>query len=249
MKTGKTYFISDLHLGADYITDKKEHEKKIVSWLRSIRTDCSRLFLVGDILDYWWEYRNVVPRGFVRFFGELADMSDSGIEINWLIGNHDIWIFDYIPRELGINVVDGSMSLTIDDKKFFISHGDGFGIQSFGFRFIRSLFRNKICQKLYASVHPRLTIPLAHKWSSSNRVHRESCSKCSHESILSPLLAWAEQYVCINPDTDYVIVGHYHTILKKHISRNCELIVLGDWIDKFAYAVFDGNSVSIEKYN
>ena len=143
-----TYFLSDLHLGARYFDDPRQHERTVVSWLRSIAPTARRLYLLGDILDYWYEYRYVVPRGFTRFLGTLAELSDSGVEITWFIGNHDIWIFDYLPAEIGMRVIDGSLVEEIDGHSFFMSHGDGVGRLPLGFRMLRSLFRNKICHVL-----------------------------------------------------------------------------------------------------
>lgn len=149
----KAYFLSDLHLGAPYFTDSKEAEKRVVSFLDEIKDDAEVIYLLGDILDYWYEYRYVVPRGFVRFFGKLAELADKGIRIVWFIGNHDIWIFDYLPSELGIEVVDGSLVEEIDGKIFFMTHGDGIGRlkPSFGFlgdcsviKRVRRLFRQYI---------------------------------------------------------------------------------------------------------
>ena len=123
----KTYFISDLHLGSGYIADTYSHQRRIAAWLRSIAPTARRLFLLGDVIDYWYEYRDVVPRGFVRFLGALAELADSGVEITWLKGNHDIWIFDYLPSELGINVADGIITRDLDGKTFVMEHGDGVG--------------------------------------------------------------------------------------------------------------------------
>lgn len=161
----KAYFLSDLHLGAPYFTDSKEAEKRVVSFLDEIKDDAEVIYLLGDILDYWYEYRYVVPRGFVRFFGKLAELADKGIRIVWFIGNHDIWIFDYLPSELGIEVVDGSLVEEIDGKIFFMTHGDGIGRLKPSFRFLRGLFRNKACQKAFSAIHPRWTVPFAYSLS------------------------------------------------------------------------------------
>ena len=155
MSRHTTYFISDLHLGARYLPDRRLHEAKIVSFLHSIRDTAEAIYLVGDVLDYWYEYRTVVPRGYVRFFGALAALADSGVRITWLTGNHDIWLFDYLRDEIGIEVVDGSIIRDIAGKRFFIAHGDGVGLLKPSFRFIRAMFRNHICQRLYSSIHPR----------------------------------------------------------------------------------------------
>ena len=145
---GRIYFISDLHLGATYFPDPKRWERRVVSFLDSIAGDADELYMLGDILDYWYEYRNVVPRGFVRFFGALARLADRGVRIQWFIGNHDIWLFDYLRDEIGLEVVDGYVVKEIKGKRFFLSHGDGVGRLKPTFRFLRGMFRHKICQKL-----------------------------------------------------------------------------------------------------
>lgn len=244
MNGNNTYFISDLHLGASYIPDRIAHERQIVEWLKSIEPDCKRLFLVGDILDYWYEYKHVVPQGFVRFFGQLAHMSDIGIEITWFIGNHDIWIFNYLPSELGITVIDGEKQQTIDGITFFIGHGDGVGNLKRSFRFLRSVFRNRLCQRLYSAIHPGLTIPFAHRWSASSR---EGQGRCSDQSCIDKIEYWAEEYSADHPEVSYIVLGHYHVMLDKKLKNKCRLIILGDWINKFSYAVFDGKELKLFK--
>lgn len=250
MSGKKTYFISDLHLGASYIPDRRAHEGKIVDWLQSIENDCGRLFLVGDILDYWYEYKHVVPRGYVRFFGQLARMSDAGIEITWLIGNHDIWIYDYIPTELGVRVVDGALVEDIDGKKFYISHGDAVGNPSRGFRFLQGLFRNRFCQRLYSAIHPGLTIPFAHNWSASSRKGETKASANKpKEYATDKVEIWAQDYAAKHADVNFIVLGHYHRILDETLASGCRLVILGDWINKFSYAVFDGNDLKMMKYH
>ncbi len=238
-----TYFLSDLHLGARYIADPKEHERKICSWLRSIAPTAARIYLVGDVLDYWYEYRNVVPQGYVRFLGTLADLADSGIEITWLIGNHDIWIFGYLQRELGIRVVDGVLEERIAGKKFVIAHGDGIGRIPFAERLMRSMFRSKILQTLFAAVHPRWTVGLAYGWSSSNR-ERHSSAKTYNPT---PALDWVKGRNGSLSETelpDYYIFGHYHLAHQEQIGGS-QVTVLGDCISKISYATFDGETLSL----
>ncbi|MDE6757468.1 MAG: UDP-2,3-diacylglucosamine diphosphatase, partial [Muribaculaceae bacterium] len=163
------YFISDLHLGSTYDPHSRQRERLVTEFLESIADKAGAIYLVGDILDYWYEYRTVVPRGYVRFFGALAALADKGVKITWFIGNHDIWLFDYLRDEIGIEIIDGQLVTDIYGKRFLITHGDGVGKLPRGFRFIRSVFRNRVCQKLYASIHPRWTIPFALKWSSHSR--------------------------------------------------------------------------------
>lgn len=244
-----TYFISDLHLGARYIPDRRAHEDRVVRFLDSLRGRASELYLVGDVLDYWFEYRTVVPRGFVRFFGSLARLADEGVRITWLIGNHDIWLFDYLRDEIGLTVVDGSITHTIAGHTFFISHGDGLGRNKASFRFIRSLFRNRLCQKLYAAIHPRWTIPFAYRWSAGSRGYVPGHSDSWEGSMRMDIETWACEYAAAHPGLDYIILGHRHVVVDQLIPPgSCRLIILGDWISHFTYAVFDGEHLKIEKF-
>jgi len=242
----KALFLSDLHLGAGYIEDSRLHEKRVVSFLRTIGNDASHIYMLGDILDYWFEYRNVVPRGFVRFFGELARLSDKGVKILWMTGNHDIWLFDYLRDELNIEIVDAPfVEREIAGKKFIMSHGDRIGAATSGFRFICSLFRNKFCQKLYSGIHPRLTVPFAYRWSSSSRAKGEGVTQTALNKIISDADSLATAY----PDTDYIVEGHHHIALDTKLGNSStKLIVLGDWIDKFTYAEFDGSKLQLKKH-
>lgn len=245
----KTYFLSDLHLGAPYFSDSKESERRVVDFLESIRNDAEAIYLLGDILDYWYEYRYVVPRGFVRFFGKLAELSDAGIKITWLIGNHDIWIFDYIPNELGIRVVDGSITEEIYGNKVFMSHGDGVGKQPMTFRFIRSLFRNKFCQFLYSGINPRWTIPFANAWSHHSRVNGRPPGETTHP-LLDNLIEFSKEYLDSHPDIRYFVYGHLHILRDIQIADKSNLIVLGDWISNFSYAVMEpGKELTLHKLN
>ena len=246
-----TYFISDLHLGAGYIPDHRAHERKVVGFLRSIEPRAKRIYLLGDILDYWWEYRDVVPRGFVRFFGELARLSDAGVEITWFKGNHDVWIFDYLPSEIGLEVHDGIMVRDIDGARFLMEHGDGVGRLPWTFRRLRALFRCRVAQRMFAAIHPRWTVGFAHAWSSHSR---KTGGYVPHDGVGESLVEYAEQYNeeavrAGAPRVDYFIVGRLHTLLERTIPDWGKVVVLGDWISKFTYAVWDGKSLKTEKYS
>ena len=242
-----TYFLSDLHLGARYIAEPREHEMRVVRWLDSIKHNAKRIFLLGDILDYWYEYRYVVPRGHVRFLGKLAELADSGVEITWMTGNHDIWLFDYLSSELGITVVDGPVKLTLDGKTFLLDHGDGVGRQKRSFAFMRQLFRNRFCQMLYAGIHPRWTVPLANGWSKENRVKRSAADieRCIAHG-LKALTDFSEEYSKCNPEVDYFVYGHLHTLIDDTLSTGKRMLVLGEWIGMCTYAVFDGNELTLK---
>lgn len=248
MSSGKlTYFISDLHLGAAYISDARAHERRICKWLESIMPTAKSLYLLGDVLDYWYEYKNVVPRGFVRFFGTLARMSDAGIEIVWLKGNHDIWIFDYLPNEIGLSVVDGSLTRDIDGKRFFMEHGDGTGELRNSYKMMYRFFRNRFCQRLYSAIHPRWTVAFAHKWSSHSRQtgHADSATNLATSD---PLVIFAETTLQKGIEIDYFVFGHRHKTADCKIGANSRLILLGDAFKLFTYGVFDGKEFILKSF-
>ena len=242
-----TYFISDLHLGAGYIADHREHERTVVEFLRSIGPTARRLYLLGDILDYWWEYRDVVPRGYVRFFGELARLADSGTEIIWFKGNHDIWIFDYLPKEIGLTVHDGVMVTEMDGKRFLLEHGDGVGRLPRTFRALRGLFRCRLAQRMYAAIHPRWTVGSAHAWSAHSR---KSGGYVAPDKVCDNLVGFATDYNRNAADKiDYFVFGHLHVAVDRRLADGSRMIVLGDWISKFTYAVWDGVSMKIDTFS
>lgn len=247
-----TYFLSDMHLGASYIADPRAHENRVVSFLRSIENDARAVYLLGDVLDYWFEYRSVVPRGYVRFFGQLARMADAGIEIVWFTGNHDIWLFDYVQTQIGIEVIDaknGGIERRIDGTLFFLGHGDDFGRQPLGYRMLRAVFHNRFCQWLYAGIHPRWTMPFAYGWSSHSR---KGAERKPNPKIVENGLCAAEDEArrisMLQPDLRYVIIGHLHIVVDKPVTPSCRLVVLGNWIDQSTYAVFDGAQLSVKEY-
>lgn len=241
--TKKIYFMSDLHLGASYEPASREKERRIVDFLESIADDAAEIYLVGDIIDYWFEYRTVVPRGYVRFFGALARLVDRGVKITWLTGNHDIWLFDYLRDEIGITIVDGSLDTDILGSRFYIAHGDGVGRPPRSFRFLRAVFRNRACQKLYASIHPRWTVPMALRWSSSSR--RKEPEVVPFKGEDENLIQFARQQLSIEPDINYFIFGHRHLAVDIELSATTRFIILGDWLDKDTYGVFDGKEFSL----
>lgn len=249
----KAYFLSDTHLGASYFPDSGNRERRVVSFLDSIKNDASEIYLLGDILDYWYEYRYVVPRGFVRFFGKLAELSDAGIKITWIIGNHDIWIFDYLPDELGIKVIDGTYTTNVLGTEMLMAHGDGVWQHNWKFRFLRSLFRNKFCQFLFAGIHPRWTVAFANAWSRHSR-ESESGDNVKASEIRKKIDTNIEKLheFCIlrhkeNPNCRYYLFGHLHTVADLKVGDDARMIVLGDWLRKHSYAVFDGREMKIVK--
>lgn len=246
MSRANTYFLSDFHLGARYFEAPRETERRVVDFLDSIKGDAKEVYLLGDILDYWFEYRYVVPRGFTRFFGKIAELTDLGVKVYWFIGNHDIWIFDYLPNELGVEVIDGEVTKEIDGKVFFLAHGDGVGKQPRSFRMLRSLFRNRLCQKLYSAIHPRWTIPFALSWSNSSRKGDDEYPEYKGEEN-EFLEIFANDYLKSHK-VDYFVFGHRHIMLDKKLQGGATLVVLGDWLHYCSYAVWDGNNLALKSF-
>lgn len=243
MSRSDVYFMSDFHLGARYLADARETERRVVAFLDSIKDKAKAIYLLGDVLDYWYEYRYVVPRGFVRFFGKIAELADAGIEITWMIGNHDIWIFDYLPSELGVRVVDGSLVEEIDGHTFFLSHGDACGKQPFLFRMLRFLFRNRCAQRLYATLHPRWTVGFALSWS---RHSRAADKDAAAGKGLSHLKEYVDSEIDAGRRCDFYIVGHLHHPYDVAVGKDARLIVLGDWISQCSYAVYRDGTLSLK---
>ncbi|HJE38367.1 MAG: UDP-2,3-diacylglucosamine hydrolase [Candidatus Amulumruptor caecigallinarius] len=246
------YFLSDSHLGASYIRDPKAHEAMVVDFLRSIRHDATELYLMGDMLDFWFEYKTVVPRGFVRFFGAVAELADAGVKVYWFKGNHDMWLFDYLAREIGMEVMDGPVVKDIGGKTFLLDHGDGVGQRPAAFKVLRRIFRNPVCRMLYATIHPRWTLALAHGWSAQSR---KTATASEYSTTITdednePLVKYACEYLSdgSHPRIDYFVFGHRHAMLDKAVGCGSRVIILGDWVNHFSYACFDGQDISLKVY-
>lgn len=246
---GKAFFISDLHLGASYKEDNRRDEKRVVKFLDSIKEDADEIYLLGDILDYWFEYRYAVPRGFVRFFGKLAEMSDAGIKITWIIGNHDIWIFDYIPGELGVEVIDGVLEREIMGVPFSIQHGDAIG-GTVKFRFLRALFRNRICQKLYSGIHPRWTVGFAYSCSRRSRLgkrkRKQTTGKWPKE-LMPDIRNWCCREINEGNPAKFFVFGHLHSLHNEDLPEGRRLVVVPAFSKNGGYGVFDGKTFSLLK--
>lgn len=244
----KIYFISDFHLGVPNDTDSRKREDKIVAWLNSISNDVQILFLMGDVFDYWFEYKEVVPRGYVRLLGKLAELSDAGVEMHYFTGNHDMWVFDYLPKEIGLQIHRAPIQREYNDKKFFLGHGDGLGPGDYGYKFIKKVFANKLAQWLFARIHPNTGIGLMKFFSRRSRI----ATGTSDDVYLGDDKEWLMIYsreVLQKEHYDYFIFGHRHMPLDKSLSDNSRYINLGEWINQFTYAVYDGQELQLKKYN
>ena len=242
----KVYFISDIHLGLYPYEESARREKILVNWLDDIKTDASHLFLVGDIFDYWYEFRKVVPRGFVRFLGKLAELSDSGIEIHFFTGNHDVWVFDYLPSEIGLTLHRHPFLTNILGKEFYIAHGDGLGPGDKSYLILKWAFTNKILQWLFSRIHPNFSVKLGHAWSKKSRFSKGIYADFKGKDK-EWLILYAEEEIK-RKNYFAFIFGHRHIPMDLTLSNGSKFICLGDWIISFTYATFDGNKLELKRY-
>lgn len=242
----KIYFLSDAHLGSKSHPDSRETERRLCRWLESVRQDARAIYLLGDIFDYWFEYRHVVPKGYTRLLGKLSELTDSGVEIHFFIGNHDIWLTDYLSVECGLILHFEPLVTEFDGKRFFLAHGDGLGDDSRSFNLLRKIFHSRFLRLCFSAVHPRLTIPLAHAWSNRSRLYGGVQEYLGEES--EHLILFSKEKLNENPDIDYFIFGHRHILLDLPIGEKSKVVILGDWITYFSFAEFDGEHLTLKRW-
>jgi UDP-2,3-diacylglucosamine hydrolase len=242
----KIYFLSDFHLGAPDYERSLAREKKIVAFLESIRHDAQEIFIVGDLFDFWYEYKKVVPKGYVRILGKLAEITDSGIPVHFFLGNHDMWMSGYFEKELSIPVYDAPRTFEWNGKTFYIGHGDGLGPGDHGYKFIKKIFRNRLCQWLFGQLHPTLGIGLANYFSRKSREKTGSADAIFLGEDKEWLIIYSRE-VLARQHFDYFIFGHRHYPIDFRLNATSRYINLGDWITNFTYAYFDGQDVHLEK--
>lgn len=242
----KIYFASDFHLGSYPLSDSKEREKRIVAWLDSISEDAQVLFLMGDVFDFWFEYKTVVPSGYIRFLGKLAELADKGIKIYFFKGNHDMWMFGYLKQELNADIISNELFIECAGKKFYLHHGDGLGPGDVSYKFLKKIFRNRLCQWLFARIHPNLGIWIAQQWSKSSRI--SSGKKEDFESEEKEwLYQFANKQAQITP-VDYFVFGHRHLPLDLMLKDGSRYVNLGEWIHSNTFAVYDGQSLELKAW-
>lgn len=242
----KAYFASDFHLGLYPYDKSAQREKVIVKWLDVIKKDAGALFLVGDVFDYWYEYRKVTARGFVRFLGKICEFTDNGIPVYFFTGNHDVWVFDYLPSETGVKVFYNPIEIEINDKTFLIGHGDGVGPNDNNYKILRKIFHNKLLQFLFSRLHPNFTYWLGHSWSKHSRYSKglfeEFYGMDKEFNIL-----FAKDYLT-QKHIDYFVFGHRHIPMDIKLSENSKLFNLGEWIFSNTYAIYDGNNMELTSF-
>ena len=246
-KNKKIYFASDNHLGLPDSEASLVREKHFVSWLEEVRKDAAAIYLLGDLFDFWIEYKTVVPKGFVRVLGKLAELSDSGIPITFFTGNHDLWMRDYFQKELNINVYRQPITLTIGTTRFLIGHGDGLGPGDKGYKLMKKLFTNPFSQWLFRWLHPDLGVRLGQYLSKKNKlISGEEDVKFLGED--KEWLVTYSQKKLKEEYFDYFVFGHRHLPLEIELNQNSKYINLGDWITHNTYAVFDGTTLTLKTW-
>ena len=243
----KIYFASDQHLGAPTPEASFPREQKFVAWLDEVKQDAEAIFLLGDLFDFWFEYKTVVPRGFVRVLGKLAEIRDSGIPIYFFVGNHDLWMDDYFEKELNIPVYRTTKEFTFNNKHFLIGHGDGLGPGDKGYKRMKKVFVHPFSKWLYRWLHPDIGVKLAQYFSVKNKL----ISGDADVRFLGEENEWLVQYAKRKLQTkhyDFFVFGHRHLPMEIQVGENSKYINLGDWIGYFTYGVFDGNVFELKKY-
>ncbi|MDH5475055.1 MAG: UDP-2,3-diacylglucosamine diphosphatase [Cyclobacteriaceae bacterium] len=242
----KIYFASDFHLGVPSKEESLLREQKIVRWMDQIKPSAHAVFFLGDIFDFWFEYKWTIPKGFIRFQGKLAEFVDQGIPVYFFTGNHDMWMFDYFSEELGIPIFRKNEQFEVNGKKFFIGHGDGLGPGDSMYKLLKKVFANKICQWLFARIHPNLGMSIANMWSRNSRINstkKEEKQFGEEEHLFT--YSKAQEKIAHH---DFYIYGHRHLPLDMVVSKNSRYINLGEWVNHYSYAEFDGKELSLRYF-
>ena len=247
MQGKKIYFASDLHLGLPTLKESLPREKLFVKWLDRIKPDAAELYLLGDIFDFWFEYKRVVPKGYSRFIGKIAEFTDSGIPVYFFTGNHDVWMFDYFQKELGVEVCHKPLIKDILNKKFFLAHGDGLGKGDPGYKLLKSIFTSPTLQWLFARIHPNFSLWFGNRWSVSSRYSKEIAHKFRGEDELITRFTRSKLE---DQHFDFFIFGHWHSPTIYPLNDNTSnLIILGDWLVNNTYSVWDGEHLKLMQFN
>ncbi len=243
----KIYFLSDVHLGAPNAAKSMEREKKLLRFLNMASIDASVLFIVGDLFDFWYEYKNVVPRGYVRILGKLAELTDRGIAIHFFVGNHDMWMRNYFQQELNIPIYFSEKTFTFNETRFYIAHGDGLGPGDHGYKFLKKIFRNPVCQWLFGILPPAIGMGLANFFSRKSRESIDNHEKEFWGDDKEWLMIHSRE-VLEKEHFDYFIYGHRHVPGIHPLLKGSKYVNLGDWITHFTYAVWDGKQMELKKF-
>lgn len=243
------YFLSDAHLGSWALDHRRMQERRLVRFLDSIKEKASAVYLLGDMFDFWHEYRYVVPAGYTRFLGKLSELTDMGVEVHYFTGNHDIWTYGYLESECGVTLHRKPITVDLYGKIFYLAHGDGLGDRDPGFKFLRSVFHSKLCQCLFAAIHPRWAMWLGQTWAKHSRLKRVDGKEPPYQGEdKEKLIRYTKRYIQYHSNVDYFIYGHRHVEVDVQLTRKARVLILGDWISQFSYAVWDGEHLLMSEY-
>ena len=242
----KIYFASDFHLGSGSYLSSREREDAIIRWLNEVKADAAELFLMGDVFDFWFEYKTVVPKGYIRFLGKLAELSDAGIKLFMFKGNHDMWMFDYFVNELGVTIISNDLEITRSGKTFYLHHGDGLGPGDAFYKVLKRFFRSNFCQWLFARIHPNLGVGIANYWSTKSRKSQKKTTEYVKKEQ-EWLIIYSNELIA-SREIDYLIFGHRHIPMDVELANNSHYINLGEWLFYKSYAVFDGETVTLKYF-
>lgn len=243
------YFLSDAHLGSLAIPHGRMQERRLVRFLDSIKEKAAAIYLLGDMFDFWYEYKFVVPKGYTRFLGKLSEMTDMGVEVHYFTGNHDIWAYDYLEKECGVILHKQPETTEIYGKMFYLAHGDGLGDPDKKFTFIKGIFHNKVCQWAFSGLHPRWGMWFGLNWAKHSRMKRPNGEEPAYMGENKEhLVLFTKQYIQYHSNVDYFIYGHRHIELDLQLTKKARMLILGDWINHFTYAVYDGDHLLMLQY-
>lgn len=249
----KIYFASDFHLGIPNRNASLVREKKLVAWLDMAAKDAAEIYLMGDLFDFWFEYKTAIPKGYTRLLGKLAEVTDAGIPVHLFRGNHDMWAFNYLTTEMNIILHRDPEFRTFSGKHFYLAHGDGLGPGDHGYKFIKKVFANRINQQLFRFIHPDLGIRLALFWSGKSRevnLEKETRERdITLKLIRQRIFVHSQAMVREHPELDFLVYGHYHLPHLETLDQKATMVVLGDWLRYFTYAVFDGEKMELMRFN
>ncbi|HPE35207.1 MAG TPA: UDP-2,3-diacylglucosamine diphosphatase [Bacteroidales bacterium] len=250
----KIYFASDFHFGIPDRNSSLRREEKFVRWLDRVKADAEEIFLMGDLFDFWFEYKTVVPKGYVRLLGKLAEISDAGIPLHFFRGNHDMWAFDYLEKEVGIKLYRQPVIREFAGKKFFLAHGDALGRGDNGYKLIKYIFERKINRFLFRWIHPDIGVRLGLFWSGRSRYaniikeEKEARESIQPDFQKSRLAGFCRDYLHSGEHIDYFIFGHWHVANIEPLENGSFYIHLGDWLTRYTYGIFDGEKFELKKF-
>ena len=247
----KIYFASDFHLGIPDYERSLVRERMLVAWLDQVRLDAAEIFLMGDVFDFWFEYKTVVPKGFIRLLGKLAQITDEGTPVHLFTGNHDIWAFEYLEKEVNVVLHRHPETRQMMGKTFYLAHGDGLGPGDNGYKFLKKVFSNRFNQFLFRWLHPDIGAKMGLYWSGKSRLanmikdeKQENLNRIENEMLFKYATGLIEKGL----DVDYFIFGHLHSPTEVALNDSCSMVILGDWLTNFTFAEFDGNDLKLKYY-